>query len=116
MSHTDTYAWTIVRDHIADPKAKAPSNSNAVGVVGPRGASMSSQEIKDHPDSVYFQMGDDDGTLYYDGYMLHGDKICSLTNEAEESDGFEPLDDFGEPNAGCTWIKYRGKDGKMHQL
>lgn len=41
-----------------------------------------------------FRMYDDDGELYYDGRIV-GDY-----------DGFEPLDDFGMPNVGCTNIRY----------
>jgi|TARA_R100001530_G_scaffold110783_3_gene78010 hypothetical protein len=44
-------------------------------------------------------MFDDDGVLYYAG-LIWGDY-----------DGFEPLDDFGMPNAGCTEIQLRGADG-----
>ena len=40
-----------------------------------------------------FRMYDDDGELYYEG--------CS-----DDDSSFDPLDDFGMPNAGCTEIKY----------
>ena len=40
-----------------------------------------------------FQMFDADGELYYTGRII-GDYT-----------GFEPLDDYGMPNAGCTDIK-----------
>ena len=43
---------------------------------------------------VTFQMFDDDMNLYYEGKIV-GDYT-----------GFEPLDDFGIPNAGCTSIWY----------
>ena len=44
-----------------------------------------------------FSLYDDDEVLYYKGVIV-GDY-----------DGFEPLDDFGMPNAGCTGIKYEGE-------
>lgn len=44
-----------------------------------------------------FSLYDDDEVLYYKGIIV-GDY-----------DGFEPLDDFGMPNAGCTGIKYDGE-------
>lgn len=40
-----------------------------------------------------FKMYDDDGELYYSGY-------------AKPDADFDPLDDFGMPNAGCTRIDY----------
>jgi len=39
----------------------------------------------------------DDGELYYEGTLFG------------RYGGFEPLDDFGTPNAGCTMIKINGK-------
>ncbi len=46
--------------------------------------------------SKKFRMFDDDGELYYEG-------IAEPDDECSE---FEPLDDYGMPNAGCTEIKY----------
>lgn len=91
-----TYCWTITVDHIRDPKARPGTNANAVGLVGPRGAKLSHEEIVKHPDAQRFEMYDDDTELYYEGYLVGGD-------------GFEPLDDFGEPNAGATEIWYNGR-------
>lgn len=48
----------------------------------------------DHYHFEPFIMEDCDGEVYYRGKI------------AGEFDGFEPLDDFGMPNAGCTDIKY----------
>lgn len=48
--------------------------------------------------NVDFKMYDDDGEHYYSGVIFG------------EYGGFEPLDDFGMPNAGCTWIEYRNKE------
>jgi hypothetical protein len=44
-----------------------------------------------------FKLYDDDGELYYVGRIV-GD-----------FEGFEPLDDFGTPNAGCTRIDIKGE-------
>ena len=44
-----------------------------------------------------FSMYDDDDNCYYEG-MIYGDYL-----------GFEPLWDFGTPNAGCTYIKLNGE-------
>lgn len=76
------YRWTITRDHLAD----GPEGSD-VGTSGPRNCDDS---LNTNPGR--FVMKDDDGETYYQG-MIYGDY-----------DGFEPLDEFGEPNAGCTEI------------
>ncbi len=46
-----------------------------------------------------FRMYDDDGCLYYEG----------ITDDFET---FEPLDDYGTPNAGCTEIRYLNEETK----
>ena len=86
-------AWTITRDCLADPDAKRGTNSNAVGMTGPRGipTALTAKKIAEHPDAKPFRMLDDDGILYYEGFLI-GDECA-------------PLDDFGEPNAGCTRIQ-----------
>ena len=48
-----------------------------------------------------FRLYDDDGVLYYEGYMRPLSEITS-----DDADGFEPLDDFGGPNAGATELRY----------
>lgn len=57
-----------------------------VEICGPSGWSPGIRAI--YP----FRMYDDDEILYYEGY-------CT-------AESFDPLDDFGCPNAGCTIIKY----------
>ena len=84
-------AWTITRDCLADPDARPGTNCNAVGIVGPRGTALTAKQIAEHPDAKPFRMLDDDGILYYEGFLI-GDECA-------------PLDDFGEPNAGCTRIQ-----------
>jgi hypothetical protein len=96
-------SWTITVDHIADPKAKAPSNANAVGMVGPRASTMTAEQIRNHPDKVAFRMYDDDGGRYYDGFLVGQDLLA-------------PLVDFGTPNAGATGINIRTKTGKWEAV
>lgn len=48
-------------------------------------------------------MLDGDGIVYYYGKILGG---------AE----FQPLDDFGTGNAGCTTIQYKNTAGKWENL
>lgn len=84
--------WTITVDNIATPGEPPATNSNAVGLVGPRGATLTSKQIIEHAFAKKFRMSDEDGTVYYEGYFVGVDE-------------FAPLDDFGEPNAGCTSIE-----------
>jgi hypothetical protein len=88
----EAYRWVITRDRIADLDAPVGTNSNAQGLAGPFDAD---DGVTTNP--TRFAMYDDDGECYYEG-MLYGD-FC----------GFEPLDDFGAPNAGCTAIKIDGE-------
>ena len=75
------YYWKITKDRIEDGDAKGVSNGDE---------SITSNK-------THFSMYDDDDNCYYEG-MIYGDY-----------DGFEPLDDFGMPNAGCTYIKINGE-------
>lgn len=77
------YRWRITKDRI--------DADDAVGVEGPGHLDPT---IAANP--TPFAMYDDDRECYYEG-MLYGDFT-----------GFEPLDDFGMPNAGCTMIKING--------
>tara|TARA_R110000744_G_scaffold213660_1_gene332514 strand:+ start:136 stop:405 length:270 start_codon:yes stop_codon:yes gene_type:complete len=52
----------------------------------------------------FFMLYDDDDVLYYSGYM-----------SKDIEDEFEPLD-WGMYDSGCTYMKYRAKDGKMEIL
>jgi len=76
------YFWKITKVHL-------DSLRDEVGVYN------GTNSINENPSR--FSMYDDDDNCYYEG-MLYG-----------EYDGFEPLYDFGMPNAGCTYIKINGK-------
>ena len=84
------YNWVIIRDYI--------DNGAETGLTGPRNKSLHTEN------ETEFRMYDDDGELYYAG-KIWGD-----------FDGFEPLDDFGMPNAVCTEIKLRDSDGVFRTL
>jgi len=45
-----------------------------------------------------FQLSDADGQVYYEG-------VADL-RYTDTEEGFEPLDNFGKPNDGCTDIAY----------
>ena len=82
------YGWVITEDKLNDSKYSRK------GVCGPNGMSFTLAQIA--ADGRKFRMLDDDGILYYEGTFL-GDDSCS---------GFEPLEDFGTPDAGATTIQY----------
>ena len=80
------YRWVITRDLISR------DDDDDTGVTGPSDADA---DVTDN--AAKFSMWDDDDNCYYEG-MLYGDYA-----------GFEPLDDFGTPNAGCSAIKLDGE-------
>lgn len=83
--------WIITKDFVDDDKvdAKGCEIDELVNTLGFTEA---------------FRMYDDDGNLYYQGL-------------AKPNANFDPLDDFGMPNAGCTDIAYRNKiNGKYESL
>jgi len=90
------YRWVIDKDHQAVPGAKPGTNDNAVGVMGPQNCDPKL------PCGYPFRMYDDDKVLYYEGRASR----C----------GFEPLDDFGMPNAGCTYIEFQSHAGTWEVL
>lgn len=94
-----TYAWRIDKDYIPEDDCPEGYNPNAPGVTGPRDAPANLLIDLDAGFGEKFRLYDDDGELYYAGRIV-GDY-----------DGFEPLDDFGEPNAGAVDIRYRKGGG-----
>jgi len=67
--------------------------------VGPRDISPQLEAQLNNNEGEAFQLYDDDDELYYYGRIV-GDY-----------EGFEPLDDWGTPNAGCSYIKYKDDTG-----
>jgi len=102
------YGWIITKDHY--PEGREGTNSNAKGMSGPSHIHAGMFErLQTEGQGEEFRMLDDDGNLYYEGRLL-GDPAAGVS-------GFEPLDDFGAPNAGCTSIQYRNADtGKWETL
>lgn len=58
---------------------------------------------------TYFRLYDDDGELYFTGY-LYSEEIAG-----EEVDEFAPLD-WAMYDSGCTEIKYRNAQGRLETL
>ncbi len=99
------YAWIIDIDHLPDLCSPEGTNYNAVGVRGPHDAGDNALCTLADGFGEQFRIYDDDGELYYTGRI------------AGDYEGFEPLDDFGGPNAGATDIKYLNKKtGKWELL
>lgn len=132
MTTTETtyakYAWIIDRDYLADPRiepGKDVSDDSDVGRVGPRNADPRLVSRLHHPQKTgaRFKIYDDDGELYYAGRLVlldadeetlvvakvEGFRIPIVTKGLGEY-GYGPLNDFGDPNAGATEIRY--KDGR----
>lgn len=104
------YGWLITRDVLYD-MVDAPEDVdgliNEAGTHGPSDAVLTREQILEH--GVEFQMLDDDGELYYEG-------VVAWATDYKNGSGFEPLDDFGRGNAGCTEIRYRDTDGEWRTL
>ena len=96
------YAWII--DYVEDDHWYA----DEIGTIGPHHADpkLVGQLTTDKRAGDTFRMKDDDGEVYYVGRIILDD----------DTSGFEPLDDFGMPNAGCTSIEYREKTGAWVML
>lgn len=82
------YGWVI------DDLNKEIFEDSELGTLGPRDISNEMRELLSDGSGEKFKMFDDDGEWYYTGRIVG------------EYDGFEPLEDFGMPNAGATNIEY----------
>jgi len=100
------YGWIIDKDHIGNAEE---FGGNEAGVVGPSDIARNIQATLRKPEKFGkpFRMLDDDDNLYYEGRIIGGEDF-----EAS----FEPLDDFGTPNAGCTDIQYKSKNGEWETI
>lgn len=99
--------WIVNVDYIDNyhgGEYKLREQKKKVSIIGPRGCELTEKELlKGHP----FKMYDDDDQLYYTGFLV-GDK--------ESEEGFDPLNDYGTPNAGCTKIFYKNEAGEWKEL
>lgn len=107
--------WVITKDNHADASAPIGTNANAVSLMGPRGCPTDTTPL-----TLRFRLlvDQDEGEkaeespVIYEGYMLPWDQ------HDDNSDGFEPLDNFGAPNFGCAFLEYwkPGKGGGWTML
>ena len=91
------WGWIIDVDHDADPGKPPGTNANAVGVKGPGHYKGDGSEC-----TRKFRMYTDDNELIYEGRA--------------NAVSFDPLDDFGEPNYGCTRIDFQNEKGEWETL
>lgn len=93
------YGWIIDKDVI--------DNGHSNNLTGPNGISATIFNMLKNGEGEPFRMLDDDRILYYEGRLIGDDN----------TDGFEPLDDYGTPGAGCTIIQYKNeKSGHWEDL
>ena len=108
MLQTSAYSWIITGDRV-----NSIDDGTRVGTIGPAGSSCESPEDFAFAPEGWtirrFRMFDADGILYYEGRLL-------ITDEEDNGELlFRPMDDFGEPDAGCVTIKYE-EDGRWVTL
>ena len=98
------YGWLIYKDHTeVDYEDEGILD---VQVFGPSGISDDLKAKLLAGEGEEFRMYDCDDNLYYTGRLI----------EDDDTQGFEPLDDYGMPNAGATDIHYKDKDGNWEPL
>lgn len=94
---TADYGWIITKDLLFE---EGIDDRSAVGTIGPSDISDEMMEQLKNGDGKPFRMYDDDRNLYYEGRYL---------GDLEWSD---PVQDFGGPNAGCTYMMEPNESGK----
>ena len=98
------YGWIIDKDHISSDLGSIDFDErDEAGTMGPANIDDLVKAALEKGRGQRFRMFDDDRTLYYEG------RIIFLSNYEAPDMMFEPLDDFGTPNAGCTIIQYRNR-------
>lgn len=101
MEDQTEYAWLVDVDH---SDVEFGGGMKDVEIYGPCEISDELKEQLQAGEGEYFKMYDADGNLYYTGRIV-GD-----------FEGFEPLDDYGMPNAGAIDIHYKNKNGEFEPL
>lgn len=119
------YAWVITRDHL---------DGVDVDITGPRRAT-DGEVATARNSGIPFKLYDDDGELYYSGKCWVADECAGhpagqfdtpgvtmyCDGSCDTGGGFRdehlgPLDDFGAPDSGCTYIRYRLPGGTWETL
>lgn len=87
-------AWVIHTSYVEDDTWGEAAD---VYVAGPHDITSKDEKRLCSGGGIEFKIFDDDGDLCYKGR-------CGARD-------FDPLDDYGTPNMGCTRIDYRQPDG-----
>ncbi|HLM59883.1 MAG TPA: hypothetical protein VK308_03665 [Pyrinomonadaceae bacterium] len=88
--------WKITKDRFA---AEIEGRS-AVGV-----GSVGIDQIDEKTLTEKFRLLDDDGVIYFDG----------VSDDSTSQNAFDPLDDFGQLDSGCTEIQYFNKETRRYE-
>lgn len=99
---SSTYAWVITENNTE----LYNEENSIVGIRGPSSCHLTKDEIVNHSEAKKFRLVDDDDIVYCGGYFV---------DLAGNASGFEPKDNFGEPELGCTTIQYY-EDGVWKSL
>jgi hypothetical protein len=83
------YGWIIDEQHIGVESRD--------GVVGPSDIPEEIEKQLEDGEGKTFRMLDADDNVYYKGRII---------KDEGDGKGFEPLDDFGRPDAGAIYIEY----------
>jgi len=102
--------WIITRDLISDKGEKV------TGLMGPRNITDATQARLNDGEGEKFRMLDDDSIPYYHGRYLEDDSEQEDGIFAPGTDEFQPLDNYGAPNAGCTMVEYKDEAGEWQTL
>ena len=103
--HFIRYGWIIDKDHSPDADAEIMTNANANGMIGPHDIDQATMTRLIAGEGAKFRMTDGEGEIFYSGRLV-----------GKDTTGFEPLDDFGMPNAGACSIEYQDFNGKWSEL
>lgn len=112
-------AFIITKDNVASEEDKVENpegggNLYAVGLTGPASVSPAIEARLRNNEGAHFRMRydeplDEEKPAYY-GYYLEDPE------DEGEWDEFQPLDCFGEGNAGCAMIEYKNDKGEWEIL
>lgn len=90
--------WKITHDYLAGEIGGISS----VGV-----GSIGIETVGEATLTERFKLYDDDGVLYFAG----------ISDDSTSQNAFDPLDDFAQPDSGCTEIRYLNRaTGKYETL
>lgn len=91
--------WIITKDFGAESLARVleqpVAEVTAEGTMGPSTTTLTPEEAKAL--GTRFRMKDDDGEVYYEGYVVE--------NPDDPESILAPLDNYGMPAAGCTTLE-----------